>query len=807
MSPAPSEDLLRKACGWKAFKQGGELFAAGAVVEAVECEGGWRGAVKAGRKVLRVRVEVRGPSDIEARCGCPVNQASGEICEHAVAVGLALGRPRPMPPEPVAPPVGRPVPCWRVEFMSGWQQAIRRGQLPLRLHPLPRGVAGAFDRWCQGRVEGGRGDDRSPRLIQLRGGDLHEALAHLLEKEELFCAECEDGQALLASGARMVLMDRRLEDGRIEVAPLAGIAVEWIEIGTGFWCLSHHGLRRAGERGLPEELLAPWRRWCRGQGVCFTADEWVLNTEVWRDWIECSAEGWRSGLRFECVRIGIGVDFEGGPQRLLARLRARHGQGGWEPARPDGGPRVLGWVGECCQLADRDAERAAFTVMTGFGFSAPSPGDHSLVLEGEERVAAFLTGKHKHLPADWELGFSAPLQRWLQGRVLVEPVLEAVAADGDRLEFVLSYRSASGERVEAAEIRRCLRGAKVHLGGREVIASDRINQLFDPLLEELEIAQRDGRYEARGAAAELFLKLCKNQDKQLFNNDLQLAENRPIPATISADLRPYQVAGYRWICDRLERFGGALLADDMGLGKTLQTIASVEGLLAPSPASIALVVVPTSLLGNWQREWQRFAASRRLCVLHGAGRDRLRDEVGPGTVVLTSYATLVRDQAWHLRQDYRVVVADEASLMRNPDTDHARALCKLKATARLALTGTPVENGVRDLWSIFRFIQPGWLGTREHFEERYGVKAEGGPDEGVLERLRCLSAPFMLRRLKGQVAADLPPRIVIDELCALSEEQREVYRDLLREGQALVERLRDVGQPAAARMQVLTALL
>lgn len=807
MPPAPSEDLLRKACAWKAFKQGRELFAAGAVVEAAECEGGWRGAVRDGRKLLRLRVEVRGPGDIEAHCGCPANQASGEICGHAVAVGLALGRPRPMPAAEQTAPTDRSVPCWRVEFMTGWQQAIRRGQLPLRLHPLPQGVAGSFDRWCQGRVDGGRGDDPSPRLIQLRGADLREGLVLLLDKEELFCAECEDGQPLLASGARMVLIDRRTDDGRIEVVPHAGSAGEWIELGGDCWWLNRHGLKRAGESGLPAELMEAWRRWSRGQGVSFPADEWVLNGELWRDWIECSAEGWRSGLHFGCAPIGMGVDFEGGPQRLLARLKVRHGQGRWEPATPDAAPRVLGWADGCCQLADRDAQRAAFVLMTGLGFSPPSASDNALVLEGEGRVSAFLMGKRSHLPADWELGFSAPLQRWLQGRVLVEPVLEAVAAEDDRLEFVLSYRSAGGERVEASEIRRCLRGAKVRLGAREVVASDRINQLFDPLLEELEIAQRDGRYEARGAAAELFLKLCKNQDKQLFNNDLQLAQNRPIPATISANLRPYQVVGYRWICDRLERFGGALLADDMGLGKTLQTIASVEDLLGPNPTSIALVVVPTSLLGNWQREWQRFAPSRPLCVLHGAGRDRLRDQIVPGTVVLTSYATLVRDQAWHLRQDYRVVVADEASLMRNPDTDHARALCKLKATARLALTGTPVENGVRDLWSIFRFIQPGWLGTRGHFEERYGVKAEGGPDAGALERLRCLSSPFMLRRLKGQVAADLPPRIVIDELCALSEEQREVYRDLLREGQELVGRLRDVGQPAAARMQVLTALL
>ena len=193
-------------------------------------------------------------------------------------------------------------------------------------------------------------------------------------------------------------------------------------------------------------------------------------------------------------------------------------------------------------------------------------------------------------------------------------------------------------------------------------------------------------------------------------------------------LRPYQREGIDWLNDRLARFGGALLADDMGLGKTLQTIAAIEQAFAEGKTEgPALVIAPTSLLGNWKAEFERFAPSRSLRFLHGSNRETEQNRVTPDDVIVTSYGTLARDLAWHLKQDYRVVAVDEASLMRNPDTDHAKAIAKLRSKRRIALTGTPVENGVRDLWSIFRFIQPGWLGSREQFQERYEAPLQQTP--------------------------------------------------------------------------------
>ena len=267
----------------------------------------------------------------------------------------------------------------------------------------------------------------------------------------------------------------------------------------------------------------------------------------------------------------------------------------------------------------------------------------------------------------------------------------------------------------------------------------------------------------------------------------------------------------------MDKYEGALLADDMGLGKTLQTIATIEHFFAsysqsankpPTEPRPALIVVTTSLLGNWRNEFNRFAPDRRIITLHGAKRDSLRDQIRPTDVILTTYATLARDLAYHLRQEYSFAVIDEASLIRNPDTDHSKAVARLNATHRIALTGTPVENSARDLWSIFRFIQPGWLGTKSDFKERYEIPLKDpdtSPRASTLLRLK--TSPFTLRRTKSEVAPELPSKIHIDEYCTLSKDQLTTYRELQKEGLRKIEDIRASGQNAAARMQTLTTLL
>ncbi|MFN5834634.1 MAG: DEAD/DEAH box helicase, partial [Akkermansiaceae bacterium] len=336
-----------------------------------------------------------------------------------------------------------------------------------------------------------------------------------------------------------------------------------------------------------------------------------------------------------------------------------------------------------------------------------------------------------------------------------------------------------------------------------------IENLIDPLFEDLDIQQQNGRFISKQANAEIILEIANKLKQSKLVNNQEKCSQVIHSHLLNATLRPYQIAGFSWLVDRLKKYSGALLADDMGLGKTLQTIACIEYFFSTySQPSPVLIVVTTSLLGNWKSEFQRFAPGRRVVTLHGTQRDELRDEIGPTDVILTTYVTLARDLAWHLRQLYSMAVIDEASLIRNPDTDHSKAVAKINATYRIALTGTPVENSARDLWAIFRFVQPGWLGTRKDFQDRYETPLKTPETYSrTANLLRLKTFPFTLRRTKTEVAPDLPSKILIDEFCTLSRDQESTYREIQKQGLRLIDEIHASGQTAAARMQQLTTLL
>jgi SNF2 family DNA or RNA helicase len=248
---------------------------------------------------------------------------------------------------------------------------------------------------------------------------------------------------------------------------------------------------------------------------------------------------------------------------------------------------------------------------------------------------------------------------------------------------------------------------------------------------------------------------------------------------VDATLRPYQSTVVAWLQALGDLGIGALLADDMGLGKTLQTIALLAGRAGDRPH---LVVCPTSVVGNWERELARFAP--HLPVLRHHGPDRPDTPAGfpPGTVAVTTYGLLRRDVDLLAEVGWDVVVLDEAQQIKNPAARTARAARRLGAAGRVALTGTPVENHLSELWSIMEFANPGLPGPFARFRERFAVPVERWRDPDAAARLRRIVAPFMLRRTKADpaVAAGLPPKIEATVACTLTREQATLYEAAVR---------------------------
>ncbi len=267
----------------------------------------------------------------------------------------------------------------------------------------------------------------------------------------------------------------------------------------------------------------------------------------------------------------------------------------------------------------------------------------------------------------------------------------------------------------------------------------------------------------------------------------------PQPDGLDGQLRPYQVRGFSWL-DFLRRWGlGACLADDMGLGKTVQAIALFLRDLAEGRADgPVLVVCPTSVLGNWRREIHRFAPSLDVLVHHGSDRvkgDGFAEEVQQRHVIITTYALARRDKETLQDLAWTGVVLDEAQAIKNPAAKRTQAIRKLEADYRVALTGTPVENRLSELWSIMQFLNPGYLGSQKAFRERFARPIERYQDEEAAARLRRLVQPFVLRRVKTDptVIQDLPEKMENKVYCTLTSEQATLYQATVEDAMLQVE--------------------
>ena len=284
---------------------------------------------------------------------------------------------------------------------------------------------------------------------------------------------------------------------------------------------------------------------------------------------------------------------------------------------------------------------------------------------------------------------------------------------------------------------------------------------LDSQLQRLE----QGRVDRNQAFKRLVLNLREPQDMDY-----------PVPEEVAGVLRDYQRTGFRWM-RTLSEFGmGGILADDMGLGKTLQTLAYLLSIRLPDDPP-ALVVAPSSLLFNWQEEAHRFAPSLRTLVVSGPPRQRqeLMQEIARTDLVITSYPLIRRDIDVYAEIPFSVCFLDEAQHIKNASSVNARAVKQIRAPRRFALTGTPIENSLDELWSIFDFVMPGYLHSYSRFQVLYEKPISVDGNAEALARLSSLIAPFLLRRLKKDVLKELPPKFDSRMSTEMTDDQKKIY--------------------------------
>ncbi len=400
--------------------------------------------------------------------------------------------------------------------------------------------------------------------------------------------------------------------------------------------------------------------------------------------------------------------------------------------------------------------------------------DQQQALDVVARLAEGLPGVVAEWPADsWRLrGLRRADLRvrveghhdWLgvQGGVEIDGEIVSLASIIEALRQGRRYLSLGPQKfaIIEAELRSRLEGAMDHL--HPTRAGVELPAAAVPALDDL-VTEASNLSFADSARAQL-------QRLQ------QAQQHEPrVSAGLRATLRPYQLAGFRWMSQLAAAGVGGCLADDMGLGKTLQVLAL---LLERAPLGPALVVAPTSVTQVWIQQASRFAPDLRVRRYAGPGREAALVGLGPGDLVVASYGVVVRDAEKLGQTTWSALVLDEAQAIKNARSTRARAVRSLPADWRLALTGTPIENHVGELWSIFRVVSPAVLGGWDWFRERFAAPIERDGDGARREALARVLRPYLLRRTKESVAPELPPRLELDHFVELSADERRAYEQI-----------------------------
>ncbi|MDF7809205.1 DEAD/DEAH box helicase [Pontiellaceae bacterium B12219] len=359
-------------------------------------------------------------------------------------------------------------------------------------------------------------------------------------------------------------------------------------------------------------------------------------------------------------------------------------------------------------------------------------------------------------------------------------------------------------------------------GRRVILPQQRIALLASTLLELLNKGLTGSELDSMEVSWLRALELTRLRDdeafetvlpKQLKKKSVQLAQvtNAPavvVPETMQATLRAYQQQGVNWLQLLRSMDLGAVLADDMGLGKTLQALTHV--LIEKASGRMdapCLIIAPTSVIYNWEAEAQKFAPSLKVHVSHGSDRADHFDNFASFDLILTTYPLLSRDGEELLKHRFHLLILDEAQFIRNHRTHASRVVRLLEARQRVALTGTPVENSLEDLWSLFSFVMPGLLGSHEHFRARFRNPIEKMGSETMRGVLARRIAPFLLRRTKSEVVLELPPKTEMVRRVELTQGQKELYETVRSAMDARVSAVVADKGVARSHIIVLDALL
>ncbi len=810
--PTITKELLRELGDWRVDKEGRQLAEAGRVSDLQYDPPMLSGQVRSsGGATVAARLKVgKGALDTENRCSCRQARVEGIICAHVVALVYAwlnkdVARPivPPKPAEPVQSSfprvIGNPTLELTVLLPVNFTQAWRSGTMqiileasldggPLRqfhtipLHPSVPYVVSEADEKLLGVVE------------RLNAGQVP-AIWRLKDFDTFFSAVAGHARVRLGKKSALVVQSTT-EQPKVflDLQPNGELQLRAMAVPSG-----------------PGELLGAWRfdGATLKQVTTGVADRTIARAEVPRFYeLELPALEQRAEvvgnaafeqLQFSVAAPRIRATVDGGLTAVSVKLEAVYPGRVFSitstPSRewlPDPNNPLRYWT------RDGPAEQAARQTVARAGFAD--------TLRTEPLVGSFLANVLPRWREQWEVFIGDQLQALLAKCEIIAPEVAVRPAGNEWLAVDMTFKNGLGEPpLTSVEVKQLLQKGVAHqrlANGRIALVATEAMQEFQEVIFDCE-AQQTGsglRIPRRFGA---YLNEAARENKWQAPTVLAQPPELALPGNLTNQLRSYQRAGVNWL-DHLGVNGlGGILADEMGLGKTIQALAWLAARKSGKPS---LVICPTSLVTNWQAEAARFTPGLKTLLLHGPNRQVRFAEISSHDLVITSYALLRRDSEQYARLEFDTVILDEAQHITNRFSQNAQSTKALRAARRVVLTGTPMENSLDDLWSIFDFLMPGYLGPAKEIRDRYEIPITKAGDVAALRRLRQRLRPFVLRRTKTDVAPELPAKIEQVALCEMSPEQQLVDQAILELGRREVFELAGKGGEMQQRMTVLTTL-
>jgi superfamily II DNA or RNA helicase len=786
-----SEAWLQQAAGWKPVKEGKRLLANGAVVSATMTEDGFSGVVQSG-KSLKVNIVRTSSAVVEVVCGCLENRKNGTFCEHAVAVILAATQDTSKSQASTSRPTPETeqvrIPAFEIELPPRWQELALLGRWSVKLSPSTSPASESDKRLFEWLLTQGVKKLTAPIVLSLN----HQTIVSFLDTVFGHAQINDKSQAIVWK--EMPEAECTMETNEsILMLKLLPSSTRWKPLRRSAYFIGEQGIARISSTSAREIAFTLFT-----EETCEIVPNQLFNDQDIQDLIRLyDTSNWLDRWPSEAIPALVDANAYGTidkPQiRLTAMINGR-------PAPAQG--TILHCDMSGTSYCDKQKFQASVSWLKRNGWQRVGESD-SWKLVDEIQVMNFWDSGHEQfsqLVDTWDIapGLAVALSKFTR----IDAHLSSTEQSG-QISVTMGFRTEAGKDLQSDKILQLLRSGKRMVqtnDGSTLLLPKESWEAFQATVSQAHWKENRGAYLLQKSQERLLRIMRENIHRSIDNESFikNPSAQSAIDKLSQVTLRNYQEQGIHWLHDRLQEEGFALLADEMGLGKTLQSIALVTTFASPNEP--ALVLMPTSLLGNWRSEIEKFQPSLKTYVHHGDKRNG--DDWDQGySVIVTSYKVLSLDRALFMKRTFSLVILDEASLIRNPDTDAVRACFRLSAKRRLALTGTPVENHLRDLWSIFQFLQPGYLGERKAFEQRFCGPQRSAPDDKALQ---WRTKPYILRRTKDLVAGDLPAKIEIDEWCELSTTQQEWYRGFADEGMALMDRCESDAQ---ARMQMLTLIL